>query len=304
MQSRRQFVRSFGIAAGTAGFIEPSKRFSEIKPGQVASLKPPFRLPVEWYRATVNRFQARLGEQGLGGAIVTDVLNRNYLTGSFLTETERPNYLFIPAKGEPVAFLPGLDRDMAASWWIKEFEWYFDFPHAGEYNQIVWKAGPRQDLFIWMLLGLAKRGYGSAKLGMDREPLPSLAKKFKETLPTASLLDISKDLLGMRQVKTPEELALIQKAIDLHDAMLAFARDFILSNGTQVNDFEVRRATEEFGTRTLMAAMGSQVDGRAHHAVGIGLGFSCRAGVATAYPLPTNSSIRASPAAKRFRLPR
>jgi len=286
MLSRRQFVRSLGIAAGTAGFIEPSKRFSEIRPGQVASLKPPFRLPVEWYRATVNRFQARLGEQGLGGAIVTDVLNRNYLTGSFLTETERPNYLFIPAKGEPVAFLPGLDRDMAASWWIKEFEWYFDFPHAGEYNQIVWKAGPRQDLFIWMLLGLAKRGYGSAKLGMDREPLPSLAKKFKETLPTASLLDISKDLLGMRQVKTPEELALIQKAIDLHDAMLAFARDFILSNGTQVTDFEVRRATEEFGTRTLMAAMGSEVDGRAHHAVGISLGFSCRAGVATAYPHP------------------
>jgi len=286
MLSRRQFVRSLGIAAGTAGFIEPSKRFSEIKPGQVASLKPPFRLPVEWYRATVNRFQARLGELGLGGAIVTDVLNRNYLTGSFLTETERPNYLFIPAKGEPVAFLPGLDRDMAASWWIKEFEWYFDFPHAGEYNQIVWKAGPRQDLFIWMLLGLAKRGYGSAKLGMDREPLPSLAKKFKETLPTASLLDISKDLLGMRQVKTPEELALIQKAIDLHDAMLAFARDFILSNGTQVTDFEVHRTTEEFGTRTLMAAMGSEVDGRAHHAVGISLGFSCRAGVATAYPHP------------------
>lgn len=186
MLSRRQFVRSLGIAAGTAGFIEPSKRFSEIKPGQMASLKPPFRLPVEWYRATVNRFQARLGEHGLGGAIVTDVLNRNYLTGSFLTETERPNYLFIPAKGEPVAFLPGLDRDMAASWWIKEFEWYFDFPHAGEYSQIVWKAGPRQDLFTWMLQSLAKRGYGSAKLGMDREPVPSLAKKFKETLPTAS----------------------------------------------------------------------------------------------------------------------
>ncbi len=286
MLSRRRFVQSLGIAAGMGGFIRPSSSRAEIKPGNVPSLQPPFRLPVEWYRATVKRFQTRLAELGLGGAIVSDVLNRNYVTGIFLTETERPNYLFIPAKGEPTAFIPGLDRDMAASWWIKNFEWYFDFPHAGEYNQNIWKAGPKEDLFVWMLKGLAKRGYGNAKLGLDREAAPSVAKKFKDTLPSASLSDVSKVLLGMRQVKTPEELALTQKAIDLHDAMLAFAREFILSQGTQVTDFDVRRATEEFGTRTLMAAMGSEVDGRAHHAVGITLGFSCRAGVATAYPHP------------------
>jgi Xaa-Pro aminopeptidase len=286
MLSRRQFVQSLGIATGASAFIGPSKRLAEIKPGSVASLKPPFRLPVDWYRATVKRFQARLKERDLGGAIVGDVLNRNYLTGIFLTETERPNYLFVPAKGEPRAFVPGLDRDMAASWWVKDFEWYFDYPHADGYNQNVWKAGPKQDLFVWMLKGLAKRGFGSAKLGMDRELAPSLAKKFKETLPSARLTDISKDLLAMRQVKTPEELELMQKAIDLHDAMLAFAREFILTHATQVTDFEVRHTTEEFGTRTLMAAMGSEINGRAHHGVGLGLGFSCRAGVATAYPHP------------------
>ncbi len=286
MFSRRQFVQSLGIAAGACGLLRPEVLFADIKPGSVPSLKPPFRLPVEWYRATVKRFQARLAEQGLAGAIVSDTLNRNYLTGSFLTETERPNYLFVPAKGEPSAFIPGLDRDMAAGWWVKDFEWYFDFPHAGEYNQIVWKAGPKEDLFVWMLKGLAKRGFGSSKLGMDREPVPSLAKKFKDTLPSASLTDVSKELMGMRHIKTPEELELIQKAIDLHDAMLSFSRGFILSNGTAVTDFDVRRATEEFGTRTLMAAMGAEVDGRAHHAVGIGLGFSCRAGVATVYPHP------------------
>jgi Xaa-Pro aminopeptidase len=286
MFTRRQFIRTLGLAAGSTGLIRPSKLSADIRPGKVASLKPPFRLPGEWYRATVNRFQARLREEGLGAAIVTDALNRNYLTGIFLTETERPNYLIIPAQGEPFAFIPGLDRDMAASWWVKDFEWYFDFPHAGAYNQDVWKAGPKEDLFIWMLKGLAKRGLGDAKLGIDREPAPSLAKKFKETLPAASLTDVAKVLLGMREVKTPEELVLIQKAIDLHDAMLAFAREFILANRTSVTDFDVRRATEQFGTRTLMSAMGSEVDGRAHHGVGITLGMSCRAGVATAYPHP------------------
>ncbi|HEV8384429.1 MAG TPA: M24 family metallopeptidase [Candidatus Acidoferrales bacterium] len=286
MITRRRFFSSLGIAAGAAATLRVAELRADIKPGAVASLKPPFRLPVEWYRATVKRFQSRLSAMGLGGAIVADQLNRNYLTGIFLTETERPNFLFVPTAGEPVAFIPGLDRDMAASWWVKEFEWYFDYPHSGEFNKVVWKAGLPEDLFKWMLRGLAKRGFGNAKLGMDREPTPSLEKRFRETLPEASLNDISKELLFMRQVKTPEELALMQKAIDLHDAMLAFARSYILENGTKVTDFDVRRATEEFGTRTLLSAMGGEVDGKAHHAVGISLGFSCRAGVATAYPHP------------------
>ena len=286
MLSRRKFLASAGIAAGTAASVRPSRFLGDIKPGNVASLKPPFRLSADWYRSTVKRFQARLAEKGLAGAIVSDVLNRNYLTGIFLLQTERPNYLFVPAQGELFALIPGLDRDMASSWWIKDFEWYFDFPHAGGYNQIVWKAGAKEDLFLHMLKTVAKRGFSTAKLGIDLEPTASLEKKFKETLPQASLADISKDLLGMRQVKTPEELELTQKAIDLHDAMLAFARQFILTHGTDVTDYDVRHATEEFGTRTLMAAMGSQVDGREHHGVGISLGFGCRAGIATAYPHP------------------
>ncbi|MCI0350609.1 MAG: M24 family metallopeptidase, partial [Acidobacteriales bacterium] len=132
----------------------------------------------------------------------------------------------------------------------------------------------------------AKRGFGSAKLGIDREPTLAIEKKFKDGLPEASLKDLSKDLLAMRQVKTAEEIALIQKAIDLHDAMLHFARGFIVEHGTSITDFDVRQATEEFGVRTLMAAMGDEVDGRAHKAVGIDLDFNCRAGVATAYPHP------------------
>jgi len=285
MFSRRQFLASLGVAA-TATQVTRRAALAQVKRGTVPTLRPPFRLPVEWYRATVQRFQARLAEKKLAGAIVGDVLNRNYLTGIFLAETERPNYLFIPAKGDPAAFIPGLDRDMAASWWVKDFEWYFDYPHGGEYNKLVWKAGPKEDVFAWMLKGIAKRGSGSADLGIDREATPSLRKRFQETLPEARLSDVSGDLLAMRQVKTREELELMQKAIDLHDAMLAFARNFILERGANATDFDVRRATEEFGTRTLMAAMGSEVDGRAHRAVGIGLGFSCRAGVATAYPHP------------------
>lgn len=286
MLTRRLFLGSLGVATATAQSVGAQRWSAGVKPGNVPSLKPPFRLSEAWYRDAGRRLQRRLASEKLDGVIVADVLNRNYLSGIFLTETERPNFLFVPAKGDPVGFIPGLDRDMAASWWVKDFEWYFDFPHAGGYSAHTWDAGKREDLFVWMLKGLAKRGYGSAKLGIDREPTASVEKKFKDALPEAGLKDLSKDLLAMRQVKTAEEIALIQKAIDLHDAMLHFARGFIAEHGTDVTDFDVRHATEEFGVRTLMAAMGGEVDGRAHKAVGIGLGFNCRAGIATAYPHP------------------
>ena len=284
--SRRRFFHSVSASAVAlaACAATGTRAWAESKIQPPASLRPPFRLPVSWYRSAVARFQAKLAELGLAGAIVGDQLNRNYLTGLFLTETERPNYLFVPAQGEPTAFIPGLDRDMVASWWIKDFEWYFDFHHAGEYNKVVWKAGPLEDLFIWMLKGLGKRGFGNAKLGIDREPAPSLGKKFKETLPEASLADISSHLLHMRQIKTPEEIELTQKAIDLHDRMLDFARNYILERGTDASDYDVRSATEDWATRELMKVL--PLDGRPHNGVGIRLEFGCRAGVSTAYPHP------------------
>ncbi len=297
--SRRRWIATVGTTAAGLGLGRaltslPGRVRAEEGPQPApppAYLSEPFRLPTSWYQKTVQRFQAILQQKGLDGAIVTHVLNRNYLTGVFLTETERPNYLFVPAslagggaRGEPAAFIPGLDRDMMASWWVKDFEWYFDFPHAGEYNKVQWKAGKKQELLEWALQGIARRGFAKGKLGIDLEPAPSLAKRFKKALPKARLTDISKDLLHMRQVKTPEEIALTQKAIDLHDRMLAFARDYILEHGTDATDFDVRHATEEFGTHELMKVL--KLDGKPHTGVGIRLGFGCRAGVATAYPHP------------------
>jgi Xaa-Pro aminopeptidase len=102
---------------------------------------------VEWYRAAVGRLQERLREEKLGGALLTSHLNHNYFGGYFLTQTERPMWLWIPAAGDPAFFHPGLDRDLASSWWIKDHEWYFDFHHSGDYNQVTWEAGPEADLW-------------------------------------------------------------------------------------------------------------------------------------------------------------
>lgn len=293
--TRRHFLGLAGLAglAGTAQAF-PSEEHParlrtierELKRAQVPSLKPPWRLPVSWYQGTVGRLQAKLREKKLGGALLTSGLNHNYFAGYFMTQTERPMWLWAPASGEPTFFHPGLDRNLAETWWIKDHEWYFDFLHAGGFDQVVWEAGPEADLWKWVCEGLKKRGAGSGRLALDIEPAPSVARKLKDNLPEVEWVDWGKEVLHMRQVKMPAELELTQKAIDLHDAMLEFSRTFILEHGTEVRDYDVTITTTEFGVRKLMEAMGPDLDGRPHNGAGLALEFGCRTGRATAYPHP------------------
>ena len=97
------------------------------------------------------RLQQKLEEQKFDGILLEDVWNIIYFSGLFHTQTERPFWLFIPAKGKPVFFCPALDRDLVETWWIDEYEWYFDYPHHGPFNQIVYEYGPPVDLHQWML---------------------------------------------------------------------------------------------------------------------------------------------------------
>ncbi len=276
--SRRHFL------GATAAAVADRLYSQTPAPPSPPSLKPPFRLSQDWYRATVGRLQAKLRDQKLDGIIVSDENNLVYLSGLFARRTERLIWMFVPAKGEPSLFYPGLDRDLVTTWWIKDGEWYFDYPHSGEYNRVVWAAGPRADLEQWMLQGLAKRGFGSSRLALERDPSARDLKKMQETLPEAKFSAHPDLILGMREIKTPEEIELTQKSIDLHDAMHQFARNFILQHGTSVTDYDVSHAAERFGAETLFKVL--KVDGRPHTGVGVRIGISCRTGVATAYPHP------------------
>jgi Xaa-Pro aminopeptidase len=146
------------------------------------------------------------------------------------------------------------------------------------------------DLLKWMLGCLATRGFGAATLGIDTEIWPDKASRMRQALPSATFRTVDDICLRMRQIKTSEEIALIQQAIDLQDHMLEFARAFILKRGTDVTDFDVRLETKRYATHLLMQWL--KLDGRPHHGVGIDLWFGCRAGVTTAYPHPNQFFYR------------
>src|SRR3990170_6586747 len=124
----------------------------------------PDRLPIAWYRACVGRIQQKLAELGYDGVLLKDRWNIIYASGYFHTTTERPEALWIPREGEPALFVPGLDRDLVTTWWVRDAEFYFDYPHAETNNdpRTSSVADPQGtvNLWQWMLRGLDRRGFG------------------------------------------------------------------------------------------------------------------------------------------------
>lgn len=250
----------------------------------MAPLTAPFRLDPKWYRNTVRRLQVKLAERGLDGMILENVWNIIYFSGLFHTSTERPLWLFIPKTGDPVFFHPAVDRDLIDPWWIEDSEWYFDYPHHGVYNSVVYQPGPPQDLLQWMLMSLSARGYSRAVLGIETEVGPSVAARMRAALPEATFQVAGDICLQMRRIKTPEEIILLQKALDFQDHLLTYARFLLLEEGPRITDFEIELETRRYATHELMKSI--RPDGRPHKGVGIYIGLSCRAGASTAYPHP------------------
>ena len=236
------------------------------------------RLPLEWHKGRVKLLQEYLQDQGYAGALLSDRWNIIYFTGLFHSTTERPFMVFLPAdKMAAIWFHPGLDRDLVKSWWATETESYFDFQHAeGAFPNLgKVQQGERVNLYEWVLKGLKKRGYDGKRIATDRDQnsrqKESAAKIFIKSTEFGS---ISERCEKMRMVKTPEELALWRRAYRVFDQTHAFARDLLLAKGTDLTDYELGHAAEEFGTNLLLK--GIQRDGTPHTAVGVELGVGVR----------------------------
>ncbi len=298
--SRRHFMRSVGIGIPGIGLISrksllPSQSIP--KKSKNLLVKNPEhpepaplgvdRLPLNWYKDTVKRLKKKVADQGIDAVVIGDSWNMTYFTGNFMTKTERPCWVVIPVHEDALIwYSPGLDNELIKSWWCTELNYYYDYPHAeGGYpdkGQVVkWNT---VDLFEWLLKGLKKHGFTEKTIGFDWELVPSARKKVAKILPKANIADISSVCTGMRMVKTKEEIALIQRAMDYFSQIHAFGRDYLLERGTDATDFEVAHAIEEYGTNLVMQDI--KRDGRPHNAVGIRVGIGCRTGRGTAYPHP------------------
>ena len=163
---------------------------------------------------------------------------------------------------------------------------YFDFKHAegGFPNRDDVTIGPPVDLTRWMLQGMASRGFGKATFGVDRPLTIKGLASYQQALPGAKFVEMDDECMGMRMVKTAEEIALTQRAMNYGALGHAFARDYLVEHGTDCTDWEIQCATQRYVVDEMMKDI--RRDGRPHTAVGCGAEVMVRTGVGTAYPHP------------------
>jgi len=293
--TRRSFMKTAGTGALAAGFAAPSGFNSVSAESEKLLIKNPGhpapanfdRLPLSWYKNTVKKLRDTLAQEGVGAVLLADPLNIIYFTGLFHSQTERPFFVLLPVEEDALFWYhPGLDRDLVTSWWATDSQYYFDYLHAKDGYPNLGKViqGPTVDLFDWVLEGLKSRGYGEKTVAIDWEPTVPQIKQWERVLPKSKFKNVGGRCLKMRMVKTPEEIALTQRAMDYFSKIHAFARDYLLQKGTDATDYEVGQAATAYGIHLIMNDI--KHDGKLHNAVGIDVGVSCRTGITTAYPHP------------------
>lgn len=299
--SRRRFIRNMGLGLATAHAAGAGLADAQARAGGSEALlidnphqpdPAPVgtdRLPLAWYQGAVRRLKDKAASRGLDALLLQTDHNIVYFTGCFRHSGERTTWVLFPAQERDTVhwFSPAIDRDLIQSWWCTSNEYYFCYPHAegGFPNRGELARGRRVDLWEWMLKHLQARGLGEKRIGIDVELTPSRLDTAKRVLPKATFVDISDLCLGLRVIKTREEIALTQRAYRYFDLVHAFARDYILERGTSATDFEVGQALSTYGVNLMMKDVVR--DGKPHSAVGIEVTSAyVRAGVATAYPHP------------------
>ena len=304
MHSRREFVRSMGasIAAASVAAESLAAQATSAQPGAGSErllvdnpLHPTpapvgvDRLPLTWYKAQSKKLRDLARARGADAVLLQGDTNLVYFTGCFRGSGERTTWALLPVNETDTVywFSPGIDRDLITSWWCTENDYYFCYPHAegGFPNRGQLARGKRVDLWEWMLGKLAARGLGRSTIALDRELGPSAQRTWTRVLPSAHAIDISDECLAMQVIKTPEEIALTQRAYRYFDRIHAFARDYILEHGTSTTDYQIGQALSSYGINLMMRDV--RRDGKPHSAVGMDVtGNYVRTGVATAYPHP------------------
>lgn len=247
--TRRGFLRT---AVSAAGMTLASQTFSFAGTrGIRLALRMPDgppqldRLPREWYKAKITQVQQELDRRKLNGLLLLNATNVIYTTGYFHRSTERPLGVFIPAKGDAVMFIPGLEEDQIKLWWWHDYDTYFDFP--GPVNRVKWIAEQ-----------MARRGWSSGKIGIEDAPASKI-KHLHDGDPKVEFVPVDDIIEQMRWVKDDDELAVMRRSMYYADYTVKVGREYIAKNGAVTED-QILKATADALADKMNAELKS-VDG-------------------------------------------
>jgi len=216
MTSRRTFIQSSAIAgasfavAGCNSAPETAQAQTAPAPASgphpaIAALKPMTAgvkpITSEERTARIQKAQQLMAANKIGAIFLEGGSSMFYFTGVRWGLSERPFVCVIPAKGEPAWVCPGFEEERARELVAKNAEvrvWQED---ESPYRQI---AGILKD-----------RGAAGGRVGVEERLRFFIVSGVKKESAGTEFVDGEVITAGCRMIKSPTELALMQKASDI-----------------------------------------------------------------------------------------
>src|SRR5215207_8479911 len=237
--TRRRFVQTAGIAAAAlAATNRTSEAGVQSAPAPIAALKPlPGRaVPItdDERRARIEKARRLMGDNGLGAIILEPGTSMNYFVNVRWGTSERPFLLVIPAKGELAYVAPGFEEARA-----REITRFTDDVRVWQEDE-DWGA---------VVAGILKdRGVATGRVGVEERVRFFIPEGLRAAAPAIQFTLATPVTAGCRMIKSPAEIALMQRANDI--TIEAYKAAFAtLSEGLTQFEFQrnVRSAFEALG---------------------------------------------------------
>jgi Xaa-Pro dipeptidase len=196
------------------------------------------------FEARMDTLRAEMGKKDLDVAIITDDDNVYYLTGYYdylHMEFGRPTLLVIPRDGSSLLITPAIDLNTAQS--------------LARVDRIAaWNDGMGAE---WRA-ELPTAVKGAKRIGIEPDHMPALVRAYvDELVGVQNLTSVTPILMGMRMIKSDQELRLARHAGQVANAMMNAGRAAI---GDSVPEYEVALATSQAGTRKAAELLGAHYD--------------------------------------------
>jgi Xaa-Pro dipeptidase len=241
-QSRRSFVKSAAVAAAATAsapsLLAAGADQTSSVPAAIKGLKPlPGKaIPIsdDERRARIDKARRLMTDNGMGASVLEPGTSMSYYADVRWGTSERPFLLVIPAKGELAYVAPGFEEMRARE--VTKFT-----------NDIrVWQE--HEDWGAVVAGVLKDRGVSTGKVGIEERLRFFIFDGLRHAAPAIDFVIANPVTAGCRMIKSPAEIALMQRANDI--AIAAYKAAFAaLAEGMTQYEFgaNVRAAFDALG---------------------------------------------------------
>ena len=200
------------------------------------------------YEERITRTRRSMAEQGIDLLLVTDPANMNYLTGYDGWSFYVPQLVVLPIDDDPVWLGRAIDANGAR---VTTFLGPMNI-HGYPDDYLHWRGRhPMDFVAAW----LRERGWGRRVIGLELDShyfTPHGYEALKQGLPEASFKDANLLVNWVRAIKSPQEIAMMDRAGRILERVMAVAVEAVAPDVRQCDAAAAItaaqiRGTEEFG---------------------------------------------------------